>query len=113
MRHQQGVPELVGDARARTLFGEHARLQRLLYEVKHSIFAKTGRIGLHCTDDVKFKGAAEHRGFAQQPLAGTGETTQAQIEGGGDRIRQGGDGVDGVDGMFDLIRRGDLNAGGG
>ena len=89
MVDEQGVPEVVGDARARALFRQHARSQRLLQQVEHEIFVGARRAGLHLVDDVEFEGAFQHGGPAQQAMTGRAEPIQAQVEDGGNGFRQG------------------------
>ncbi len=84
------MPEVVGDARAAAFFGEHAGLQRFLQQVEDDIFVSIGAARLHCQDSIDFKGAAQHGGAHQQALAGAADPAQAQVEHGGDGIRQCG-----------------------
>src|SRR5258708_15830921 len=63
---QQGVPEVVGDARAAALFGEHAGLQRFLQQVEDGVFVGVGAARLPGADLFELEGAS-HNGAAPKP----------------------------------------------
>src|SRR5450755_1265183 len=70
---EQGVPEVVGDARAGALLGEHAGFERLFEQVQDGVFVAAGGAGLHGADDVEFEVASQDGGLAEHALAGLGE----------------------------------------